>query len=128
VEPLNFLGASRAGGSAEQQSGWLTAKVEELVLAPDLCNAFPRTQSETLGPLLGHPWPPEEVTRVECGSLVLFERAVTAEVGMWALVHRSALRPPVLLAAGEWGFHEASFAAGNHWLTPRQTRLFPGLR
>ena len=128
IEPLNFLGASRARGSAEKQTGWLTARVEELVLAPDLRNAFPRTIGDDLGPLFVHPWPAEEVTIVEHGSLVLYERTVTAEVGMWALVHRSALRPPVLLAAGAWGFHEAGFVAGHHGLSPHQAQLLPGLR
>ena len=128
IEPLNFLGASRAHGSAEQQTGWLTARVEELVLAPDLRNAFPRSAGDDLGPLFSHPWPAEEVRRVEHGSLVLYERSVSEDVGMWALVHRSALQSPVLLAAGEWGFHEAGFSAGNHALTPSQARLLPGLR
>lgn len=127
IEPMGFMGATRAHGSAEQQSGWLMAKVVELMLAPDLPNAFPQTTSGGLGPALSMPWPAAETTAAELGHLVYFERALTVEIGMWALLRRSSLGPPTLLASGEWGFHEARFHAGNRRLSAAEASVFAEL-
>lgn len=127
IEPLGFLGQSNVKGSAEDQTGWLTARVEELVLAPDLAHTFATVRGGALGTALAGPWPEAETTVVRRGSLALYERSLTAEIGMWALVHRSALGSPSLLAVGEWGFHLASVHAGHRPLTPAEAARLPGL-
>ena len=125
IELLGFMGTSSARGGAKQQSGWLRARVQELVLAPDLRRAFPSRREGTLGPSLQGCWPAEETAVVERGALVLYERPLTSEIGMWALLRRPNLGPPSLLAVGEWGFHEAAFRVGNRPLSPEEAARFP---
>lgn len=126
IEPLGFMGQRNLRGSAEEQTGWLTARVEELVLAPDLARAFTTVRSGSLGPAFSAPWPAAECLVVEHGSLTLVERAMTPELGMWALLHRSALGSPALLALGEWGFHDASVHAGHRPLQVHEAaRIIP---
>ena len=62
---------------------------------------------------------------MERGALVLYERPLTSEIGMWALLRRPNLGPPSLLAVGEWGFHEAAFRVGNRPLSPKRRRASP---
>jgi hypothetical protein len=124
VEPLGFMGQSNDRSGAEYQSGWLRVRVDELILANDLSRAFPADRKSPLGAALSSPWPATETTVVEHGNLSLFEREVTAEIGMWALLHRTALGNPALLAIGAWSFHEASFVAGNRPLSAAETVLF----
>ena len=103
----------------------LRARVQELVLAPDLRRTFPSRREGTLGPSLQGSWPAEETAVVERGALVLYERPLTSEIGMWALLRRPNLGPPSLLAVGEWGFHEAAFRVGNRPLSPEEAARFP---
>ena len=126
IEPLGFIGTHAPLGGAEQQSGWLEVRVVEVILAPDIPRSFPAVRRGALGHLLSDPWPANETTVVEKGELVFYERALTADIGAWALCRQSALTPPVVLAVGEWGFHEASFVAGHRPLSRAEARIFQG--